>query len=223
MYGDEEGPRGGDESSGVAILRSAPQGRMALYLVGPSNKQDLPSRYHPIIRTTMKLKIKLTRSNATKQVTFTTSRSGNGVLTGTCVGATDYQLKLSNGSSVDVSELAVGLTVNLVVTHSSVEGATRSVASAYSKYGDGSPFITMVIECRTKKPTAEGNIIIMEEDVISINYETYESDSTIMNEDELNALFKKGAGAPLMGGSRAASEASAPEVGAPINRKVTLF
>ena len=82
----------------------------------------------------------------------------------------------------------------------------------------------MVVECRTKKPTAEGNIIIMEEDIISIDYETYESDATITNEDELNALFKKGVGAPLMGGSQAASEASAPGVGAPsyFNRKVIL-
>lgn len=172
----------------------------------------------------MKLRVKLTRSNATKQVTFTTSRSGNTVLTGTCVGADDYQLNLSNGGSVDVSELAVGLTVNLVFRHSSAEAAAEDVALAYSKYGDRSPFIVMVVECRTKKPTAEGNIIIMEDDIISANYETYESDTTITNEDELNALFKKGVGAPLMGGSRAASEASAPGVGAPsyFNRKVIL-
>lgn len=176
----------------------------------------------------MKLRVKLTRSNATKQVTFTTSRSGNAVLTGTCVGADDYQLNLLNGGYVDVSELAVGLTVNLVFRHSA-EDAAGDVALAYSKYGNGSPFIVMVVECRTKKPTAEGNIIIMEEDIISIDYETYESDTTITNEDELNALFKKGAGAslveaPLMGGSRAASEASAPGVGVPSwsNRKVTL-
>lgn len=173
----------------------------------------------------MKLRVKLTRSNTTKQVTFTTSRSGNAVLTGTCVGADDYQLNLLNGGYVDVSELAVGLTVNLVFRHSSV--AAEDVALAYSKYGNGSPFIVMVVECRTKKPTAEGNIIIMEEDIISIDYETYESDATITNEDELNALFKKGAGAsvvPLMGGNRAASEASTPGVGAPsyFNRKVTL-
>ena len=171
----------------------------------------------------MKLRVKLTRSNTTKQVTFTTSRSGNAVLTGTCVGADDYQLNLLNGGYVDVSELAVGLTVNLVFRHSSAEAAAEDVALAYSKYGNG-PFIVMVVECRTKKPTAEGNIIIMEEDIISIDYETYESDATITNEDELNALFKKGAGAPLMGGSRAASEASAPGVGAPscFNRKVIL-
>lgn len=172
----------------------------------------------------MKLRVKLTRSNTTKQVTFTTSRSGNAVLTGTCVGADDYQLNLLNGGYVDVSELAVGLTVNLVFRHSSV--AAGDVALAYSKYGNGSPFIVMVVECRTKKPTAEGNIIIMEEDTISIDYETYESDATITNEDELNALFKKGAGAseaPLMGGSQAASEASAPGVGAGyFNRKVIL-
>lgn len=176
----------------------------------------------------MKLRVKLTRSNATKQVTFTTSRSGNAVLTGTCVGADDYQLNLLNGGYVDVSELAVGLTVNIVFRHSSnAEAAAVDVALAYSKYGDESPFIVMVVECRTKKPTAEGNIIIMEEDIISIDYETYESDTTITNEDELNALFKKGAGAsvvPLMGGNRAASEASTPGVGAPsyFNRKVTL-
>ena len=171
----------------------------------------------------MKLRVKLTRSNTTKQVTFTTSRSGNAVLTGTCAGADDYQLNLLNGGYVDVSELAVGLTVNLVFRHSSAEAAAEDVALAYSKYGNG-PFIVMVVECRTKKPTAEGNIIIMEEDIISIDYETYESDATITNEDELNALFKKGAGAPLMGGSRAASEASAPGVGAPscFNRKVIL-
>lgn len=177
----------------------------------------------------MKLRVKLTRSNATKQVVFTTSRNGNTVLTGTCVGADDYQLNLLNGGYVDVSELAVGLTVNIVFHHSSAEAAAGDVALAYSKYGNGSPFIVMVVECRTKKPTAEGNIIIMEEDIISIDYETYESDTTITNEDELNALFKKGAGAslvgaPLMGGSRAASEASAPGVGAPscFNRKVIL-
>ncbi|BAF36145.1 hypothetical protein [Microcystis phage LMM01] len=172
----------------------------------------------------MKLRVKLTRSNTTKQVTFTTSRSGNAVLTGTCAGADDYQLNLLNGGYADVSELAVGLTVNLVFRHSSAEAAAGEVALAYSKYGNGSPFIVMVVECRTKKPTAEGNIIIMEEDIISIDYETYESDATITNEDELNALFKKGAGAPLMGGSRAASEASAPGVGAPscFNRKVIL-
>ena len=174
----------------------------------------------------MKLRVKLTRSNATKQVTFTTSRNGNTVLTGTCVGADDYQLNLLNGGYVDVSELAVGLTVNLVFHHSSAEAAAEDVALAYSKYGNG-PFIVMVVECRTKKPAAGGNIIIMEEDIISIDYETYESDTTITNEDELNALFKKGAGAsvaPLMGGSRAASEASAPGVGAPscFNRKVIL-
>ena len=172
----------------------------------------------------MKLRVKLTRSNATKQVVFTTSRNGNTVLTGTCVGADDYQLNLLNGGYVDVSELAVGLTVNIVFHHSSAEAAAGDVALAYIKYGNGSPFIVMVVECRTKKPTAEGNIIIMEEDIISIDYETYESDTTITNEDELNALFKKGAGAPLMGGSRAASEASAPGVGAPscFNRKVIL-
>ena len=175
----------------------------------------------------MKLRVKLTRSNTTKQVTFTTSRSGNAVLTGTCVGADDYQLNLLNGGYVDVSELAVGLTVNLVFRHS--EAAAGDVALAYSKYGNGSPFIVMVVECRTKKPTAEGNIIIMEDDIISADYETYESDTTITNEDELNALFKKGAGAslveaPLMGGNRAASEASTPGVGAPsyFNRKVIL-
>lgn len=175
----------------------------------------------------MKLRVKLTRSNATKQVTFTTSRSGNAVLTGTCVGADDYQLNLLNGGYVDVSELAVGLTVNLVFRHSSAEAAAEDVALAYSKYGNG-PFIVMVVECRTKKPAAGGNIIIMEEDIISIDYETYESDTTITNED-VDALFKKGAGAslveaPLMGGSQAASEASTPGVGVPsyFNRKVTL-
>jgi hypothetical protein len=176
----------------------------------------------------MKLRVKLTRSNATKQVTFTTSRSGNAVLTGTCVGADDYQLNLLNGGYVDVSELAIGLTVNLVFRPSSAEAAAGDVALAYSEYGNKSPFIVMVVECRTKKPMAEGNIIIMEEDIISIDYETYESDTTITNED-VDALFKKGAGAslveaPLMGGSRAASEASTPGVGAPsyFNRKVTL-
>jgi hypothetical protein len=137
-------------------------------------------------------------------------------------------LNLLNGGYVDVSELAIGLTVNLVFRPSSAEAAAGDVALAYSEYGNKSPFIVMVVECRTKKPMAEGNIIIMEEDIISIDYETYESDTTITNED-VDALFKKGAGAslveaPLMGGSRAASEASTPGVGAPsyFNRKVTL-
>jgi hypothetical protein len=177
----------------------------------------------------MKLRIKLTRSNATKQVTFTTSRNGNAVLTGTCVGAQDYQLKLSNGGYVDASELAVDLTVNLVISHNSAKDAAEDVARAYSKYGNGSPFIVMVVESLTKKPTAEGNIIIMENDVISIEYESYESDTTITSEDELKALFKKGVGAssvgaPVTGGNRAACEASTPEVRVPsyFNRKVTL-
>ena len=116
----------------------------------------------------MKLRIKLTRSNETKQVTFKTSRSGNAVLTGTCVGAQDYYLKLEDGRSIDVSERATGLTVNLVFPHSNY--ITKSVADGYKMYGDDSPFITMVIECKPKEPT-EGNIIIMEDDIDSVYYE----------------------------------------------------
>jgi hypothetical protein len=155
----------------------------------------------------MKLRIKLTRSNETKQVTFTTSRSGNAVLTGTCVEAQDYHLKLANGRSIDVSERATGLTVNLVFPHSNY--IAKDIADGYKMYGNNSPFIVMVIECKTKKPTAEGNIIIMEDDIDSVYYEAWSSDDTLVNEEEINRLFNKKAG--TKGASGAAYEASAPD------------
>jgi hypothetical protein len=169
----------------------------------------------------MKLRIKLTRSNKTQQVTFTTSpKNGNTVLTGTVVGASDYQLNV-NGNLVDVSELAIGLTVNLVFRPQDTDTIAKHVADGYRIHGNGSPFITMVIECQTKKPAAGGNIIIMGDDIASIDYEAW-NDDTFVNEDELDMLFKKGA--ETKGASGAAREASAPTSGAPncFNRKVTL-
>jgi hypothetical protein len=169
----------------------------------------------------MKLRIKLTRSNKTQQVTFTTSpKNGNTVLTGTVVGASDYQLNV-NGNLVDVSELAVRLTVNLVFRPQDTDTIAKHVADGYRIHGNGSPFITMVIECQTKKPAAGGNIIIMGDDIASIDYEAW-NDDTFVNEDELDMLFQKGA--ETKGASGAAREASAPTSGAPncFNRKVTL-
>jgi hypothetical protein len=169
----------------------------------------------------MKLRIKLTRSNKTQQVTFTTSpKNGNTVLTGTVVGASDYQLNV-NGNLVDVSELAIGLTVNLVFRPQDTDTIAKHVADGYRIHGNGSPFITMVIECQTKKPAAGGNIIIMGDDIASIDYEAW-NDDTFVNEDELDMLFQKGA--ETKGASGAAREASAPTSGAPnwFNRKVTL-
>jgi hypothetical protein len=167
----------------------------------------------------MKLKIKLTRKTSNKQVTFTFTEKGNAVLTGTCVGASDYHLKLAGGP-VDVSHLADGLTVNIVFPPRDAQSAVESIASAYEEYGNGSPFITMVIECKTKKPTAEGNLIIMMTDITSISYEAMDDD--IVTEDELDMLFsKKGTKA---GANGAAREVSAPGAGVPswFNRKVTL-
>lgn len=135
----------------------------------------------------MKLRIKLTRSSETKQVTFTTNRSN--VLTGTCVGAQDYYLELANGRSIDISELAIGMIVNLVFPHSNY--IAKSVADGYKMYGDDNPFITMVIECKIKEPTAEDNIIIMEDDIDSVYYEACSSDDTLMNEGDINILFQK--------------------------------
>ena len=169
----------------------------------------------------MKLRIKLTRSNKTQQVTFTTSpKNGNTVLTGTVVEASDYQLNV-NGNLVDVSELAVGLTVNLVFKPQDTDTIAKHVADGYRIHGNGSPFITMVIDCKTKKPAAGGNIIIMEDDIVSIDYEAW-NDDTFVNEDELDMLFQKGA--ENKGASGAAREASAPTSGAPnwFSRKVTL-
>ena len=169
----------------------------------------------------MKLRIKLTRSNKTQQVTFTTSpKNGNTVLTGTVVEASDYQLNV-NGNLVDVSELAVGLTVNLVFKPQDTDTIAKHVADGYRIHGNGSPFITMVVDCKTKKPAAGGNIIIMGDDIASIDYEAW-NDDTFVNEDELDMLFQKGAG--TKGASGAAREASAPTSGAPncFNRKVTL-
>jgi hypothetical protein len=169
----------------------------------------------------MKLRIKLTRKTSNKQVTFTFTEKGNAVLTGTCVGASDYHLKLANGGSVDASDLAVGLTVNVVFSSRDAQSAVESIASAYEEYGNGSPFITMVIECKTKKPTAEGNLIIMMADITSVNYEAINND-TFVNEDELDMLFNKKA--ETKGASGAAREASAPTSGAPnwFSRKVSL-
>jgi hypothetical protein len=169
----------------------------------------------------MKLRIKLTRSNKTQQVTFTTSpKNGNTVLTGTVVGASDYQLNV-NGNLVDVSELAIGLTVNLVFRPQDTDTIAKHVADGYRIHGNGSPFITMVIECQTKKPAAGGNIIIMGDDIAPIDYEAW-NDDTFVNEDELDMLFNKKA--ETKGASGAAREASAPTSGAPnwFNRKVTL-
>jgi hypothetical protein len=135
----------------------------------------------------MKLRIKLTRSSETKQVTFTTNRSN--VLTGTCVGAQDYYLELANGRPIDISELAIGMIVNLVFPHSNY--IAKSVADGYKMYGDDNPFITMVIECKIKEPTAEDNIIIMEDDIDSVYYEACSSDDTLMNEGDINILFQK--------------------------------
>jgi hypothetical protein len=168
----------------------------------------------------MKLRIKLTRSNKTQQVRLTTSpKNGNTVLTGTVVGASDYQLNV-NGNLVDVSELAIGLTVNLVFRPQDTDTIAKHVANGYRIHGNGSPFITMVIECQTKKPTAEGNLIIMMADITSVNYEAMNDDT--VNEDELDMLFNKKA--ETKGASGAAREASAPTSGAPnwFNRKVTL-
>jgi hypothetical protein len=170
----------------------------------------------------MKLRIKLTRSNKTQQVTFTTSpKNGNTVLTGTVVGASDYQLNV-NGNLVDVSELAIGLTVNLVFRPQDTDTIAKHVADGYRIHGNGSPFITMVIECQTKKPAAGGNIIIMGDDIASIDYEAW-NDDTFVNEDELDMLFNKKA--ETKGASGAAREASAPTSGAPnwFNRKVSLL
>jgi hypothetical protein len=169
----------------------------------------------------MKLRIKLTRSNKTQQVRLTTSpKNGNTVLTGTVVGASDYQLNV-NGNLVDVSELAIGLTVNLVFRPQDTDTIAKHVADGYRIHGNGSPFITMVIECQTKKPAAGGNIIIMGDDIASIDYEAW-NDDTFVNEDELDMLFNKKA--ETKGASGAAREASAPTSGAPnwFNRKVTL-
>jgi hypothetical protein len=169
----------------------------------------------------MKLRIKLTRSNKTQQVRLTTSpKNGNTVLTGTVVGASDYQLNV-NGNLVDVSELAIGLTVNLVFRPQDTDTVAKHVADGYRIHGNGSPFITMVIECQTKKPAAGGNIIIMGDDIASIDYEAW-NDDTFVNENELDMLFQKGA--ETKGASGAAREASAPTSGAPnwFNRKVTL-
>jgi hypothetical protein len=169
----------------------------------------------------MKLRIKLTRSNKTQQVRLTTSpKNGNTVLTGTVVGASDYQLNV-NGNLVDVSELAIGLTVNLVFRPQDTDTIAKHVANGYRIHGNGSPFITMVIECQTKKPAAGGNIIIMGDDIASIDYEAW-NDDTFVNEDELDMLFNKKA--ETKGASGAAREASAPTSGAPnwFNRKVSL-
>ena len=169
----------------------------------------------------MKLRIKLTRSNKTQQVTFTTSpKNGNTVLTGTVVEASDYQLNV-NGNLVDVSELAIGLTVNLVFRPQDTDTIAKHVADGYRIHGNGSPFITMVIDCKTKKPAAGGNIIIMGDDIASIDYEAW-NDDTFVNEDELDMLFNKKA--ETKGASGAAREASAPTSGAPnwFSRKVTL-
>jgi hypothetical protein len=169
----------------------------------------------------MKLRIKLTRSNKTQQVRLTTSpKNGNTVLTGTVVGASDYQLNV-NGNLVDVSELAIGLTVNLVFKPQDTDTIAKHVADGYRIHGNGSPFITMVIECQTKKPAAGGNIIIMGDDIASIDYEAW-NDDTFVNEDELDMLFNKKA--ETKGASGAAREASAPTSGAPnwFNRKVSL-
>jgi hypothetical protein len=169
----------------------------------------------------MKLRIKLTRSNKTQQVRLTTSpKNGNTVLTGTVVGASDYQLNV-NGNLVDVSELAIGLTVNLVFRPQDTDTIAKHVADGYRIHGNGSPFITMVIECQTKKPAAGGNIIIMGDDIASIDYEAW-NDDTFVNEDELDMLFNKKA--ETKGASGAAREASAPTSGAPnwFNRKVSL-
>ena len=169
----------------------------------------------------MKLRIKLTRSNKTQQVTFTTSpKNGNTVLTGTVVEASDYQLNV-NDNLVDVSELAVGLTVNLVFKPQDTDTIAKHVADGYRIHGNGSPFITMVVDCKTKKPAAGGNIIIMGDDIASIDYEAW-NDDTFVNENELDMLFQKGA--ETKGASGAAREASAPTSGAPnwFSRKVTL-
>lgn len=171
----------------------------------------------------MKLRIKLTRSSKTQQVTLTTSSNGNTVLTGTCVGASDYQLNLSNGNLVDVSEMAIGVTVNLVFKPQDTDTIAKHVAEGYRIHGNGSPYIAMVIECQTKKPSAEGNIIIMGNDITSIDYEAW-NDDTFVHEDELDTLFSKKAG--TKGANGAAREVSAPEAGVPSpswsNRKVTL-
>ena len=171
----------------------------------------------------MKLRIKLTRSSKTQQVTLTTSSNGNTVLTGTCVGASDYQLNLSNGNLVDVSEMAIGVTVNLVFKPQDTDTIAKHVAEGYRIHGNGSPYITMVIECKTKKPSAEGNIIIMGNDIALIDYEAW-NDDTFVHEDELDMLFSKKAG--TKGANGAAREVSAPEAGVPSpswsNRKVTL-
>jgi hypothetical protein len=137
----------------------------------------------------MKLRIKLTRSSETKQVTFTTNRSGNAVLTGTCVGAQDYYLELANGRSINISELAIGMIVNLVFPHSNY--IAKSIAGGYKMYGNDNPFITMVIECKIKEPTAEDNIIIMEDDIDSVYYEACSSDDTLIHEGDINVLFQK--------------------------------
>ena len=169
----------------------------------------------------MKLRIKLTRSNKTQQVTLTTSpKNGNTVLTGTVVGASDYQLNV-NGNLVDVSELAIGLTVNLVFRPEDTDTIAKHVADGYHIHGNGSPFITMVVDCKTKKPAANGNIIIMGDDIASIDYEAW-NDDTFVTENEIDMLFNKKA--ETKGASGAAREASAPTSGAPncFNRKVTL-
>jgi hypothetical protein len=171
----------------------------------------------------MKLRIKLTRSNETQQVTLTTSpKNGNTVLTGTVVGASDYRLNLSNGSFVDASELAVGLTVNLVFKPQDTDTIAKHVADGYRIHGNGSPFITMVIKCQTKKPAAGGNIIIMGDDIESIDYEAW-NDDTFVNENELDMLFSKKAGTKGAGANGAAREVSTPEASVPswFNRKVT--
>jgi hypothetical protein len=81
----------------------------------------------------------------------------------------------------------------------------------------------MVIECKTKKPTAEGNLIIMMADITSVNYEAMNND-TLVTEDELDMLFNKKAGTKGAGANGAAREVSTPEASVPswFNRKVTL-
>ncbi|MCA2633355.1 MAG: hypothetical protein IM507_13480, partial [Microcystis sp. M20BS1] len=113
------------------------------------------------------------------------------------------------------------LTVNLVIRPQDTDTIAEHVAVGYRIHGNGSPFITMVIECQTKKPAAGGNIIIMGDDIASIDYEAW-NDDTFVNERELDMLFNKET--KTKGASGAAREASAPTSGAPnwFSRKVTL-
>jgi hypothetical protein len=80
----------------------------------------------------------------------------------------------------------------------------------------------MVIDCKTKKPAAGGNIIIMGDDIASIDYEAW-NDDTFVNENELDMLFSKKAGTKGAGANGAAREVSTPEASVPswFNRKVT--